>query len=82
MTRTTITLPDDMARLLRSEAQRRQTNVSAVIREAVAQVFGGSPSQPKRIPWAGIFHDPGTSAADLDGVLESEWADAVDGDRG
>jgi len=82
MTRTTITLPDDMAQLLRSEAQRRRSNVSAVIREIVAQVLGGSPAQPKKIPWAGIFHDPGATAGDLDGFLEQEWADAVDGDRG
>ena len=82
MTRITITLPDDMAQVLPSEALRRRSNVSAVIREIVAQVLGGSAAQPKEIPWAGIFHDSGATAEDLDDLLEQEWAVAVDGDRG
>ncbi len=42
MTRTTVTLPDDLAILLVREARRRETSVSDVVRRAVESFLGGS----------------------------------------
>ena len=40
MKRTTVTLPDDLDARLRYEAERRQTTVSALTREAIESFLG------------------------------------------
>jgi|1186.fasta_scaffold262740_1 hypothetical protein len=83
MKRATITLPDDLADLVDSEAQRRQTSVSEVIRGFITIGLAGSPERPRQIPWAGLFNDPGmTSAEHLDEALAKTWANDIDRDRG
>lgn len=83
MQRTTITLSDPLAEVVRREAQRRGTSVSALIRTLVAEALGAGADRPRDIPWAGLFDDPEmVPAARLDDTLEAEWADAVDRDRG
>ena len=42
MTRTTISLPDDLATLLAREARRRETSVSDIVRRAVESFLGAS----------------------------------------
>jgi Arc/MetJ-type ribon-helix-helix transcriptional regulator len=75
MKRVTITLPDDLAELVDSEAQRRQTSVSEVIRGFITLGLAESPERPREIPWAGLFNDPGmTPAEHLDEFLAKNWA--------
>jgi len=83
MKRATITLPDDLADLVDSEARRRQTSVSEVIRGFITVGLAGSPEKPREIPWAGLFNDPGMIPAErLDEALAERWADDIDRDRG
>jgi hypothetical protein len=63
MTRTTITLPDDLNALLKDEARRLETSVSEVIRTLVTRALVGSEEKPREIPWAGIIDDPDMPAA-------------------
>jgi hypothetical protein len=42
MTRTTVSLPDDLATLLAREARRRETSVSDIVRRAVETFLGAS----------------------------------------
>lgn len=82
MKRTTIALPDDLDAALRREADRRSTSVSEVARRLLVEGLTGSKEKPRRIPFAGIVHDPEMVPAErLDEELEG-WADAVDRDRG
>lgn len=83
MRRRTITLPDDLAELLGSEAQRRQTSVSEVVRRFIKESLVGSAEKPRQIPWAGLFNDPDMAPAErLDEALSQTWADDIDRDRG
>lgn len=79
MKRTTITLPDDLAKLVEYEAEARRTSVSEVIRDAISAVL----SPPlRRVSWAGICDDGDLPrAADIDEELEREWPDVIDRDR-
>ena len=82
MKRTTITLPDDLAELVSSEAHRRQTSVSDVVRQLIIRGLTGSSDKPRTIPWAGLFNDPEMIPGErLDEAL-SGWADDLDRDRG
>jgi Arc/MetJ-type ribon-helix-helix transcriptional regulator len=75
MKRVTITLSDDLAELVDSEAQRRQTSVSEVIRRFITLGLAGSRERPREIPWAGLFNDPGmTPAEHMDEALAKTWA--------
>jgi len=81
MKRTTITLPDDLADFVDAEARRRESSVSEVIRGFIIQGLSG-PSEPREIPWAGMFHDPEMVPAErMDEALASTWADDIDRDR-
>lgn len=83
MKRATITLPDELAELVDSEARRRQTSVSEVIRGYIIQGMTGSVEKPRKIPFAGLFNDPAMPPADrLDEVLAKGWVDDIDRDRG
>jgi Arc/MetJ-type ribon-helix-helix transcriptional regulator len=83
MRRTTITLPDDLADFLGSEARRRQTSLSDVIRQLIVERLTGTAGKPREIPWAGLFNDPEMVPAErLDEALAGQWADDIDRDRG
>jgi hypothetical protein len=83
MKRTTITLPDDLSDLVDSEARRRQTSVSDVIRTFILEGLAGTAEKPREIPFAGLFHDPGMVTGDsMDEALKQHWADDLDRDRG
>ena len=83
MKRTTITLPDDLSDLVDSEARRRQTSVSDVIRTFIIEGLAGTSEKPREIPFAGLFHDPGMVTGDsIDEALNQHWADDIDRDRG
>jgi len=55
MKRTTVKLPDDLDALLRHEADRRGTTVSALTREAIQAHLGAGPGQ-RRLRAAAAGH--------------------------
>ncbi|MBW3564760.1 MAG: ribbon-helix-helix domain-containing protein [Acidobacteria bacterium] len=79
MKRITMSLPEDLAKMVEYEAEARRTSVSEVIRDAIIAVL--SPSV-RRVSWAGICDDGELPrAADIDEELEREWPDVIDRDR-
>jgi len=84
MTRTTLSLPDDLASALKREAHRRHTSVSAVAREALAERFGLSGAK-REVPFAGIVSDgdPDHAAArmeeSLEEIVDEAYRDAFGG---
>ena len=77
--RTTISLPNELAQLARSEARRRGVSLSAVVRESLEKHLRKAPAT--RLPWQGIIDDPESSAGSLDAVLAETWADHIARDR-
>jgi hypothetical protein len=83
MKRATITLPEELSDLLDSEARRRQTSFSEVVRHYVVLGLSGTEEKPRAIPFAGLFHDPDMVRGDsIDESLSGAWADDIDRDRG
>ncbi len=82
MTRTTISLPDDLALLLRNEAKRRGRTVSDLVRTALITALLGDREAPRQVPWAGIVDDPDMiQGTTIDEALSRSWAHDLDGDR-
>lgn len=79
MMRTTISLPDSLANLARSEARRRGVSFSAIVRLSLERHLC-RPSGDK-LPWRGIIADPSYAARDLDRAMTARWPDDVAGDR-
>lgn len=73
--RTTISLPDELARTARNEARRRGVSLSAVVRESLETRLR-KPIVAK-LPWQGIVSDPESSARRLDEALAESWADHI-----
>lgn len=82
MRRTTVTIPDDVAEILAREARRRDTSVSALVREFIEEGLDLTQDRPRAIPWAGLFDDAEmVPARHLDDELKRHWADDIDRDR-
>ena len=82
MKRTTVSLPDDLAWRLEREARQRETSVSEVVRELLAERFDMVPGRPRRIGFAGIVRSGETGLAErLDEILAAEWPAAIEQDR-
>jgi hypothetical protein len=80
MKRTTISLPDDLSRLVEDEARRRGTSVSEVLRRSVIESLLGTES--RRLSFEGLFEDPDmTPASEIDAELDNLWADDLDRGR-
>jgi predicted transcriptional regulator len=76
MTRTTISLPDDLATLLEREARRRETSVSDIVRRAVAAFLGASGDR-LGLPFAALGHSGRRhTARDAEKILTAEWGHA------
>ena len=83
MKRTTITLPDELADLVGREARRRETSVSAVVRQLILDGLGGTDEKPREIPWAAMFDDPGMVPGEqVEEALAERWPNDIDRDRG
>ncbi len=85
MTRTTITLPDDLASALKREARRRHTSVSAVAREALAERLGLN-GATREVPFAALGRSTdGRTAREseeiLTEIIEDTYQDAFGGRR-
>jgi predicted transcriptional regulator len=70
MTRTSITLPDDLACALRREARRRHTSVSAIAREALSARLGFGGEGSREVPFAALGRSSdGRNAREADEIL-------------
>jgi predicted transcriptional regulator len=77
MTRTTVTLPDDVARLLAREARRRDTSVSDIVRRAVTAFVGISTGGRRALPFAALGRSGRRhTARDAEKILTAEWGRA------
>jgi metal-responsive CopG/Arc/MetJ family transcriptional regulator len=75
MTRTTVSLPDDLATLLAREARRRETSVSDIVRRAVETFLGASGE--RSLPFAALGRSGRRhTARDAEKILTAEWGNA------
>jgi len=73
MTRTQISLDDRQYRFLKSEAARRDTSLSAVLRELVEQrMLEADAGGPSIMALSGLFHAGDLAGADHDRVLVAD----------
>jgi Arc/MetJ-type ribon-helix-helix transcriptional regulator len=77
MTRTTISLPDDLAAMLAREARRLDASVSEVVRQALARHLGGD--QTGAGPGFIAIGRSGKkrTARNAEEILAREWANAA-----
>ena len=74
MMRTSLTLPDELARALTREAQRQSTSASAIAREAIAKHLGFGGEDRRELPFAGIGRSGRRhTARDAEEILAREW---------
>jgi len=79
MKRTTVSLPDELAQLLKREAQRRGASISGLVREALAAHLSSGDMQPRRLPFAALgASGEHHTARDLEEILAAEWDPAGD----
>lgn len=79
MTRTTIALPDDLARLVAREAKRRGRSFSAIVRDALAEHVGLAPGRARTLPFVGLGRSGHRhTARDAEKILAREWSDVRD----
>ena len=80
MHRTTISLSDELARVVRDEAARRGTSVSELVRSSIVQML--APGERRALPFAGLCDDREmTRGSEIDQELDRRWADDLDHDR-
>lgn len=73
--RTTITLPDDLARDVKREAQRRHVSISNVAREALREHIDAVAGKP--VAFIGIGSSGSRDTARrAEEILAREWGDA------
>jgi predicted transcriptional regulator len=75
MKRTTISLPDELARAAEREARRRDISLSEVARQALAEHLGMTGSERRPLPFAALGRSGEPDLADrIEEVLAEEWA--------
>jgi hypothetical protein len=76
MTRTTVSLPDELATLLTREARRRETSVSDIVRRAVESFLEAS-GEGRQLPFAALGRSGRRQTArDAERILTAEWGHA------
>ena len=76
MRRTTVSLPDQLAKALTREARRRNTSASEITRDALAKHLGLSTDEPRELPFAALGRSGHNSTGrDMEELLASEWDD-------
>ena len=77
MLRTTITLPDELGAVLLREARRRETSVSALVRDAIGSFLGLTETKPRRLPFAALGRSGRRhTARDAEKILAAAWGRA------
>ena len=80
MKRTTVSLPDDLARALVREAQRRNQSASEITRVALARHLGLVPGEPRDLPFAAVGRSGHRSTArEMEELIAKEWDDQARG---
>jgi hypothetical protein len=76
MQRTSVSLPDDLALIVRREARRRSISVSELTREALEQHL----NPPRdRFPWIGKYRSDGSvPASEVKEWLRENWAQHIE----
>lgn len=75
--RITISLPNDLARIVGREAKRRGESVSALVRKAVEAYLTSDESTRRELPFVGIGHSGKKhTARNAEQILEREWGRA------
>jgi Arc/MetJ-type ribon-helix-helix transcriptional regulator len=78
MQRITVSLPDDVAALLKDDARRLRRTVSDIVREAVEKELGVHPDcEPKKVPFAALGASGAIDASRIDEYLAEHWAGAI-----
>ena len=76
MKRTTISLPDDLARVADREARRRGGSFSELVREALAEYLGLGGEARRKLPFANLGGSGHRhTARDAEEILAREWAE-------
>jgi predicted transcriptional regulator len=80
MVRTSLSLPDELAFVLQREARRRDTSVSAVVRDALAERFGAPSGAPREVAFAAIGRSGRKkgSAKEADRALSEVYEERAD----
>jgi len=74
MKRTTVSLPDDLARALALEARRRDRSASEITRDALARHLGLIGGEPRALPFAALGRSGHRSTArEMEELLAGEW---------
>lgn len=74
MKRTTVVLPDELAKLLDLERKRRDTSVAEIIREALEAYLKGDSSRPKRLRFAALGRSGHRDTArEAETIIAGEW---------
>jgi Ribbon-helix-helix protein, copG family len=77
MLRTTVTVPDELGVILNREARRRNTSVSALVRDAIGAFLGLTGTKPRRLPIAALGRSGRRhTARDAEKILAAEWGRA------
>ncbi|MGH2845667.1 MAG: ribbon-helix-helix protein, CopG family [Thermoleophilaceae bacterium] len=80
MKRTTISLPEDLAKALERESRRRNRSASEIARDALASHLGLVPGERRDLPFAALGRSGHrTTAQDMEELLEREWNDRAGG---
>jgi Arc/MetJ-type ribon-helix-helix transcriptional regulator len=73
MKRTTVSLPDELAKAVEREARRRRLSVSQVTRESLSAHLDFD-EQPRQLPFVALGSSGHrTTARDLEDILAAEW---------
>ena len=72
--RTTISRPDELAHLARTEARHRGISFSAMVRASLENEL----RQRTKLPWQGIVSDPELAASTGDQALADSWAEDIE----
>lgn len=76
MHRTTVSLPDDLARALAREARRRNVSASEIAREALARQLGLATDKPRELPFAAVGRSGQRhTAREMERLIAREWDD-------
>jgi Arc/MetJ-type ribon-helix-helix transcriptional regulator len=82
MKRTTISLPDEVARLAEREARRRGVSLSEVVREALAEHLGIRKGGKRPLPFARLGRSEYTDTSTrVDEVLAERWVADIERHR-
>jgi len=74
MKRTTISLPDELARALAREARRRNRPVSEIARDALARYLGLADGESRELPFAALGHSGHRDTARrMEELLARDW---------